>query len=61
MSDQQPEKKLNKNLRSVSRRNEDLGHFVYGKLPPQAPKLEEAILGAIMLDKDALPVVLDIL
>ncbi|MEM9885393.1 MAG: replicative DNA helicase [Bacteroidota bacterium] len=57
----QPEKKLNKNMRSVSRRNEDLSHFVYGKLPPQAPKLEEAILGAIMLDKDALPVVLDIL
>ncbi|MEM0994605.1 MAG: DnaB-like helicase N-terminal domain-containing protein, partial [Bacteroidota bacterium] len=57
----QPEKKLNKNMRSVSRRNEDLSHFVYGKLPPQAPKLEEAILGAIMLDKDALPIVLDIL
>lgn len=55
------DKQSNSNLRSVSRRNEDLGHFVYGKLPPQAIKLEEAILGAIMLDKNALPVVLDIL
>ncbi|MEM1328292.1 MAG: replicative DNA helicase [Bacteroidota bacterium] len=56
-----PDQQSNRNLRSVSRRNEDLGHFVYGKLPPQATKLEEAILGAIMLDKNALPVVLDIL
>ena len=30
-----------------------------GKLPPQAPDLEEAILGAIMLERDALAVVLD--
>lgn len=32
-----------------------------GKLQPQAVPLEEAVLGALMLDKDALPVVLDIL
>lgn len=50
-----------KNLKSISRKNEDLSHFMYGKLPPQAPRLEEAVLGAIMLDKDALAVVLDIL
>jgi replicative DNA helicase len=56
-----PDQQSNRNLRSVTRRNEDLGHFVYGKLPPQATKLEEAILGAIMLDKNALPIVLDIL
>ena len=32
-----------------------------GKLPPQAVDLEEAVLGAIMLDKDALPTVTEIL
>ncbi|MBI3502247.1 MAG: replicative DNA helicase [Bacteroidetes bacterium] len=32
-----------------------------GKLPPQAVDLEEAVLGALMLDKDALSNVIDIL
>nr|WP_262886708.1 DnaB-like helicase N-terminal domain-containing protein [Mucilaginibacter humi] len=32
-----------------------------GKLPPQATDLEEAVLGALMLEKDALSSVIDIL
>ena len=32
-----------------------------GKLPPQALDLEEAVLGALMLEKDALSAVIDIL
>jgi replicative DNA helicase len=32
-----------------------------GKLPPQATDLEEAVLGALMLEKDALSAVIDIL
>lgn len=32
-----------------------------GKLPPQAPDLEEAVLGALMLERDALSCVVDIL
>jgi replicative DNA helicase len=32
-----------------------------GKLPPQAVDLEEAVLGALMLEKDALSSVIDIL
>jgi replicative DNA helicase len=39
----------------------DLGAFVFGKVQPQAMALEEAVLGAVMLDKDALPVIIDIL
>lgn len=42
-------------------KNEDLSTFVYGKVPPQAIPLEEAVLGALMIDKDALTAVLDIL
>src|SRR2546423_964149 len=34
---------------------------VQGKLPPQATDLEEAVLGALMLDKDAVASVIDIL
>ena len=33
----------------------------YGHLQPQAPELEEAVLGALMLEKDALSAVIDIL
>jgi len=33
----------------------------HGKLPPQALELEEAVLGALMLEKDALTAVIDIL
>ena len=39
----------------------DLSNLVYGRLQPQALDLEQAVLGGIMLDKDALTVVLDIL
>lgn len=50
------------NKRNYSKkRNEDLSNYVFGKVQPQALPLEEAVLGAIMLDKDALAVVLDIL
>ena len=33
----------------------------FGKIPPQALDLEEAVLGAVMLEKDAIIEVLDIL
>jgi replicative DNA helicase len=33
----------------------------YGKLPPQAPELEEAVLGAIMLETDAYSMISEIL
>jgi len=44
-------------------RNDDMniGAMAGGKLPPQAVPLEEAVLGALMLDKDAIAVVLDVL
>ena len=34
---------------------------VLGKVPPQALDLEEAVLGALMLEKDALSTVIEIL
>lgn len=39
----------------------DLSSMALGKVPPQARELEEAILGAIMLESDKLPDVLEIL
>ena len=39
----------------------DLGSMMYGKVPPQAKELEEAVLGAIMLEKSAFDTVVEIL
>jgi len=39
----------------------DLGGMVFGKLPPQAKEVEEAILGAVMLEKGAFDIVIEIL
>ncbi len=41
--------------------NESLSNFVFGKVQPQAVPLEEAVLGALMLDREALPMVMDTL
>lgn len=35
--------------------------YTFGKIQPQAPHLEQVVLGAIMINKDALPIVLDII
>ncbi|MCK4750902.1 MAG: replicative DNA helicase [Bacteroidales bacterium] len=50
-------------LKSNSQTSSKLGNLniEYGKLPPQAVDLEEAVLGAIMLEKNAVLAVLDIL
>ncbi len=42
--------------KNIAKINED-----YGRMPPQAIDLEEAVLGAIMIEKDAVIAVLDIL
>ncbi len=39
----------------------DMTNLIYGRVQPQAIDLEQAVLGGIMLEKDALTVVLDIL
>lgn len=38
-----------------------LNSMVYGKIPPQAKELEEAVLGAIMIEKGVFDVVIEIL
>jgi replicative DNA helicase len=43
------------------KRSVDLSTMVYGKVPPQAKELEEAVLGAVMLEKGAFDVVIEIL
>ncbi len=48
--------------RAQSGKNADnLSNYVFGKVQPQAIPLEEAVLGALMLDREALPIVMDIL
>ncbi|HEY4112106.1 replicative DNA helicase [Puia sp.] len=53
---------LNKDRSKMRRKPAvDLSTMVYGKLPPQAKELEEAVLGAIMLEKSAFDTVVEIL
>src|ERR1700739_2379926 len=52
---------LNKDRKPRRRTSVDLGTMVFGKVPPQAKDLEEAVLGAIMLEKSAFDTVIEIL
>jgi len=52
---------LNKERKSRRKPSIDLSSMVYGKVPPQARDLEEAVLGAIMLEKSAFDTVIEIL
>lgn len=47
--------------KSAQANAEGLSTYVFGKIQPQSLPLEEAVLGALMLDREALPVVMDIL
>src|SRR6187455_1055385 len=48
-------------LRKKNTRGNLPSELTPGKLPPQAVDLEEAVLGALMLDKDAVANVIDVL
>ena len=52
---------FNKDRKQKRRSSVDLGTMVYGKLPPQAKDLEEAVLGAVLLEKKAFDAVIEIL
>jgi len=54
---------LNKPLEKISRKREtiDLSSYTFGKIPPQAKEMEEAVLGAMMLEANAVATVIDIL
>ncbi len=52
---------LNKDRKARRTSSMDMGSMVFGKVPPQAKELEEAILGAIMLEKSAFDTVIEIL
>jgi replicative DNA helicase len=47
------------NTRATS--NPSMNPLIYGKLPPQAPEMEAAVLGAIMVESNKLADVLDII
>jgi replicative DNA helicase len=61
MSDFDNPNKQAMNLRRERPANGDLSNYVFGKVQPQALPLEEVILGALMLEKDAILSVSDIL
>ena len=48
-------------LKKVQQKGQAVNDLVYGKVPPQATDLEVAVLGALMLERDALTEVVDLL
>src|SRR5690606_26912924 len=53
---------LKKDRNNVRRKPSiDVSSMVYGKIPPQSRDMEEAVLGAIMLEKGAFDTVVEIL
>lgn len=52
---------LNKDRKNKRKPAVDLGNMVFGKVPPQARELEDAVLGAIMLEKSAFDTIIEIL
>jgi replicative DNA helicase len=52
---------LNRDRKNRRKPTVDLSTMVYGKVPPQAKDLEDAVLGAIMLEKGAFDTVVEIL
>ncbi|HAP00645.1 MAG TPA: replicative DNA helicase [Bacteroidetes bacterium] len=63
MSELNPEIKTDRPRTSLGKRfsEADLSSVLYGRVQPQARDLEEAVLGAMMLEKDAVALVIDIL
>ena len=55
------ERKPQQEGRSKASRTHNQNYFEYGKVPPQAIDLEEAVLGALLLEQNALSAVIDIL
>lgn len=52
---------IKKDFGNLRKNKTDISSMVYGKVPPQANELEEAVLGAIMLEKDKMAEVLEII
>ena len=48
-------------FKPTRKKEENGSNMLFSKVQPQARSLEEAVLGALMLDKDALTVIIDIL
>jgi replicative DNA helicase len=52
---------LNRDKKTRRKTSPDLSTMIYGKVPPQAKELEEAVLGAVMLEKSAFDTIIEIL
>src|SRR5256885_4442464 len=52
---------LNRDKKVRRKSSLDLSTMIYGKVPPQAKDLEEAVFGAIMLEKGAFDTIIEVL
>lgn len=44
-----------------TRKRPDISTLVYGKIPPQCPEIEEAVLGAILLEREAVEAAISVI
>ncbi len=61
LMENKPSSQQDGNRKRIRKAPETAALYDQGRVPPQAVDLEEAVLGAIMLEKDALTAVIDIL
>ena len=61
MSEQQATYKARQNGYKKQEQDAGLEQYIFGKVPPQALPLEEVVLGALLIDRDALMLVADVL
>lgn len=61
MNGSKSEKALSEKGRKKATPLADLSQYTFGKLPPQAPELEQAVLGAMLIEPYAVSIVLEIL
>lgn len=52
---------VNRDRRNKRKPTADFNTLAYGKIPPQSRELEEAVLGAVMLERSAFDVVINVL
>ena len=52
---------IKKEFGTTRSRKPELSTLIYGKVPPQAPDLEEAVIGAILLERDTMELLFEVI
>jgi replicative DNA helicase len=59
--DEQGKQTQSKREQRNASNNDGLSNYVFGKVPPQATPLEEVVLGALLIDQNAMAMIVDVI